>query len=211
MNILYTILIQPIVSIMSFILNIAEPHIGYFLSIITLSFLMSIFLMPIKKMGQKIQDKEIALQYTMYPALLEIKQKYRGEEQFYKIKSLYEHYNYHPIKGLRAMAGLLVQVPFFIGAYHLLSTYTPNIPTAFGDILNLTLADGLLFGINILPFVMAGVTIFIAHKQGIKNPMEKYGLATAFLILLYTSPSSLLIYWTMNLIFSYIIEQVQGQ
>ena len=106
------------------------------------------------------------------------------------------------------VAGLAIQIPFFIGAYHLLSAYTPLNPLAFNT-LNLKQPDALLLGINVLPFLMAGVAIFIAHKQGIKNKMEKYGLAILFLVLLYSSPSALLIYWTMNLIFSYIIEQVR--
>ena len=210
MDFLYNILISPIVFIMENILNTIIPFTGYLGGIISLSFIVSIILITIKKLASKIQKKEADLQYIMYPALLELKQKYKGEEQFYKMKALYKKYNYHPIKSVRMVAGLAIQIPFFIGAYHLLSSYTPPNPLAF-DMFNLTQPDALLLGINALPFLMAGVAIFIAHKQGIKNKMEKYGFAILFLILLYASPSALLIYWTMNLILSYIIEQVLAE
>lgn len=207
-DILFNIFIYPIVFVMELILNASVEAIGYLLAIVIISAMVSIILIPIKKWAGKIQELENTLQYKMYPALTEIKQKYRGEKQFYKMKALYKKYNYHPIKSMRAMAGLVIQIPFFIGAYYLLSSYSPINPFAFG--LNLTTPDGLLFGLNLFPFIMAGITILIAHNQGVKNKFEKYGIAIIFLVLLYFTPSALLIYWTMNLIFSWAIELISN-
>ena len=72
--------------------------------------------------------------------------------------------------------------------------------------------DGLLqiggFSINILPFVMTAANMASALIYGKKlsrrENVQLYGISTLFLVVLYNSPSALLIYWTFNNIFSFV-------
>ena len=162
MDLLYTIFIQPIASVMFLILDKTAPIFGYGSSIILLSALVNIALIPIKKMCTKIEEKETLLQYLMYPALLEIRQKYSGEEQFYKMKALYKSHEYHPIKSFRKSLSLFMQLPFFIGAYSILSTYRVN-DDVFLNIIYLTKSDALLWGLNLMPIIMS--VIFTPEKN----------------------------------------------
>lgn len=206
LDIIYTLLIYPFEFVMGIIVRNAEPMVGYFGAIVILSIGISLILHPMKNWAKKFQDREKDIQYTMYPAVLEAKQKYRGAQQYNRLKAIYKRHNYHPIHSVRGLMGLLVQIPFFIGAFFLLSDYVP-MNTMFAG-LDLTAPDGLYSGLNVLPFVMAILTIALAIQSNVQGWLERYGLAVLFLVLLYTMPSALVIYWTLNLIFGAIISKI---
>lgn len=208
LDIFYTVLVYPIEFVMYTVVAISEPMLGYLGAIIVLSLLVNIILHPFKKWAIKLQNKERDIQYIMYPAVLETKQKYRGAEQFHRLKAIYAHHNYHPIQSIRGLMGLLIQIPFFVGAFFMLSNYMPNNAIIWG--LDLTQPDGVLWGYNILPIIMTVMTIAIALFEGIEGWFERYGLALIFLILLYMMPSALVLYWTFNLIFATIISMVKS-
>ena len=205
-DILYTVFIYPIEFIMDMILQFSEPLFGYLGAVILLSLLVSIILLPLKKIASKLEQKEKDIQYAMYPAVLETKQKYSGAEQFNRLKTIYQRHNYHPIHSVRGLMGLLIQIPFFIAAFFLLSDYVPQNTMVLG--LDLTQPDALFRGINILPFVMAILTIALAINARVQGWFERYGLAILFCVLLYTSPSALLIYWTLNLFFGAVLPVI---
>ena len=62
------------------------------------------------------------------------------------------------------------------------------------------------YSINLLPFIMTAVNIvssFVYGKLLTKaETINIYVIALVFLVLLYNSPSGLLLYWTCNNIFS---------
>ena len=207
MEFLYLIFIYPLEFSMRFLLEILSPFFNYGLAIILLSGIVNILLIPFYKYTEKIQNKERNLQHQMYPALLEIKQKYRGEKQYYKIRDLYKKYKYHPIMGIRSIFGFALQVPFFIAAYSLLSNYDKLNGVSFLFLRDLGKTDNLLFGINMMPFLMtlANLASLFVYKSKIqKNEKEQlFFMALLFLVLLYNSPSGLVLYWTFNNIFSF--------
>ena len=113
---------------------------------------------------------------------------------------------------LRSSISLIIQVPFFIAAYHFLSNLEiiQSIPFLF--IHDLGEPDALFsigsFKINVLPIAMTIINILsgAVYTKGfpIKEKIQLYAMALLFLFLLYDSPSGLVLYWTMNNVFSLV-------
>lgn len=128
------------------------------------------------------------------------------------LSTYYRQNHYHPLMALRSSFSLLIQIPFFIAAYTFLS-HLPDIQgKSFLSIKNLALPDSCItlgsISINILPIVMTLINCISGaiYSKGhpIKEKIQIYASALIFLILLYNSPSGLVIYWTMNNVFSLI-------
>jgi hypothetical protein len=108
--------------------------------------------------------------------------------------------------------GLLLQIPFFIAAYRFLSHTRLLDGVSFLFIKNLIVPDGLIklpFGsINFLPVLMTVINIasslIYAKNLEKKELVQLFGLSLVFLVLLYNSPSGLVLYWTFNNLFSLV-------
>ena len=73
--------------------------------------------------------------------------------------------------------------------------------------------DHLLCGINLLPFIMTLVTVvyaFVMPEIHKKEQLQTVFIGFFFLILLYSAPSALLIFWTCNLLWS-LLDSVLGK
>ena len=213
MKILYISFIYPLETSMQWILEYFSNFLSYGYSIIILSFIVNIILLPLYYYAEFIQKKETDIQHKMYPALLEIKQKYSGEMQYYKMRDLYKKYKYHPIMGLRSIFGFALQVPFFIAAYHMLSNYNKLNGVSFLFLDDLGKPDGILFGINLMPILMTFsnlFSLFIYKGNSLKSETKQlFFMAFLFLILLYNSSAGLVLYWTFNNIFSFFKNLIQ--
>jgi hypothetical protein len=118
------------------------------------------------------------------------------------ISALYKSFNYLPIYSLRSLSSLLIQIPFFIAAYEMLSHFTGLNGQPFLFIKDLGAPDALFFDMNLLPILMTIINfiaaIFMSAGGGYKERKQSFIIATFFLILLYTSPAGLVLYWTFN-------------
>ena len=111
---------------------------------------------------------------------------------------------------MRGATSLLLEIPFFIAAYRFLSGLSILQGVSFGPIADLGKPDGLLhiagLTINLLPIVMTVVNLIscVIFTKGslAKTKIQLYGMAIFFLFFLYTSPSGLVFYWTLNNVFS---------
>ena len=203
MNFLYQIFIYPIESSMNWLLGAIYAHTeSHGFSIILLSLLVNLVLLPLYYIAEQFQIRERKIQSQLQPKLQEFGRAFSGEQRFMMIRTLYRQHGYHPIHSLRASFGFLIQVPFFIAAYHLLSNYSPFEGASFFTIVNLNKPDGLLNGINLLPCVMTGFNLasaFVNAKQQFVNEKNQHlFIALLFLVILYSSPAALVIYWTFN-------------
>ena len=182
------------------------------MSLIILSIIVNIILFPLYHFADGIEKKEKHIQEVMKPKIDEFKSVYKGYELHLYINNVYRMNKYHPAYSLRGLVSLVIQIPFFMGAYAYLTSYTGFQGVSFLFLSNLAQPDGLLqFGkvvINIMPFVMTGINLltgYIYAKDMTKS--EKFtivAIALFFLVVLYNSPSSLLLYWTFNNIFSLV-------
>ncbi|NLP48502.1 MAG: membrane protein insertase YidC [Clostridiales bacterium] len=182
------------------------------LTLIFLSIAVNIILLPFYYLAERIEKKERDIQDKMKPKIDEFKSVYKGYELHLYVKNVYRLHGYKPIYSLRGLISLLIQLPFFMGAYYYLSSYSGFQGVGFLFFNDLSKADALLsfagLQINILPFLMTFLNLasgFVYSKgKEAKDKITIVVIALLFLIILYKSPSSLLIYWTFNNLFSLI-------
>ena len=140
---------------------------SYGFSIILLSLTVTIIMLPLFWIAEKIQDQERARKAKMQPLLDEIKNVKNKQEKYYYTREIYRKNKYHPIYSLTGLLGLMIQVPFFLAAYWMLLEYQPLQGVSFGPIKDLYRPDGLLslggFSINVLPFVMTIVNLLASY------------------------------------------------
>ncbi|PSU64876.1 hypothetical protein C9J20_20670 [Photobacterium phosphoreum] len=211
LSLLYDIFISPLIMGMNFVLVNAYSILhSYGLAIVVLSLVVNTVLLPLYHMADKWQQEEREKQNKMADKVAEIKQAFQGQERFMMLKTLYRQNHYHPIMAVRNSVGFLIQVPFFFAAYQLLSHFPELNGQSFGPFANLGLPDGLLtigdLHINVMPFVMTGINLLSAfvYTKGLssKDKIQLYVFAGIFLVLLYTSPVGLVLYWTLNNVYS---------
>ena len=178
---------------------------NYGLALVLLSFFTFVVLYPFNKKAQQLQNKEHRIQAILEPQSAAIKKQYSGREQYEKLQWLYKRYGYHPLYAVRSALGFILQVPFLTAAYYMLSGLAEIQGVSWGFIPNLGAPDHLLNGINVLPFIMTLVTVVYAFAMpdiSKKERLQTVGIGVFFLLLLYSAPSALLIFWTCNLIWS---------
>jgi membrane protein insertase Oxa1/YidC/SpoIIIJ len=212
MNLLYTIIIYPITLIIEVVFVASEnlfKETG--LSIFFVSAAISVLCLPLYFIAEKWQEIERNLQKQFAPKIAKIKAVFTGDEKYMIISTYYRQNHYHPVYALRSSLGLLIQIPFFIAAYSYLSHLEALQGASFLFIKDLGKPDMLLpfmGGINLLPFVMTLINCAAGaiYTKGlaVKDKIQVYGIAFVFLALLYKSPSGLVLYWTLNNVFSLI-------
>ena len=213
-NFLYYIFIFPLVQIVeiSFVIvyrmfsgNIAIP-----LSILGVSAAVTVCTMPLYYIAEKWQKTERELQAGLKNKVKKIKSVFKGDEQYMVLSTYYRQNHYHPIYALRNSLGVLIQIPFFLAAYSYLSHLELIRGVPFLFISDLGAPDRLLFlggfHFNLLPIAMTVINCVSGaiYTKGlsIREKVQVFGIALVFLVLLYNSPSGLVLYWTMNNIFS---------
>ena len=145
----------------------------------------------------------------MKPLLEEIKRCYKGQERYYYIQTLNRQHNYSSFRSLIPILSLLLQIPFFIAAYQFLEHFDPLSGVSFLFISDLSIPDSFFGAINVLPLLMTFVNVLTAYfytrNGNVAERKQMAAVAGVFLVLLYRFPSSLVLYWTMNNVFSFFI------
>ena len=212
-DIIYTIIISPIVQIIEFVYvfffkifrNIAFSVFGVSLTVSFLS-------LPLYIMAERWQAVERDTVKRLKPAIKKIKSVFSGDEQFMILSTFYRQNHYHPLYSLRSSIGLIVQIPFFIAAYSFLSNLEILRGVSFLSIKNIGAPDSLFhignIPVNILPIAMTLINCaagaVYTQNLSARDKIQVYGMAALFLILLYNSPAALVLYWTLNNIFSLV-------
>ena len=210
---LYTFIISPLELLFEVIFVIANRVIGNEgLAIVFLSLAVSFLVLPLYKRADELQAEERDIQAKMAYRIKRTKQTFKGDERFMMLQEYYRINHYKPIYALKSSASLLLQIPFFIAAYRLLSGMESLQGMSFGFIADLGKEDATFmigsFPVNILPIVMTLINIVtgIIYTKGhpLKSKIQVYGLAVVFLVLLYHSPAGLVFYWLLNNVFSLV-------
>src|SRR6056297_752100 len=180
---------------------------NYGVSVILLSFAVSLLLLPIFILIERAKKRDDAVKQKMKPRLDEIRRCYKGQERYYYIRTLHRQHGYNSIRALVAVLTRLLQIPFFIAAYRFLEHYEPLTGQGFLMIDDLSATDRLLGGINLLPIIMTLVNLvtawFYTRNGNTSERRQMLVIAGVFLVLLYNFPSGLVLYWTMNNVFSF--------
>ncbi|MBQ6018137.1 MAG: membrane protein insertase YidC [Clostridiales bacterium] len=213
LSMLYTLIIAPLELLFEVIFEVADKIIGNAgLSIVFLSLAVNFLVLPLYKRADELQAEERDIQAVMAPHIKHIKKKFKGDERFFMLQEYYRLNNYKPLYALKSSVSLLLQIPFFIAAYNLLSHMQSLQGMRFGILSDLGKEDALFmignFPVNVLPILMTLINIIsgIIYTKGhpLRSKIQVYGLAAVFLVLLYHSPSGLVFYWLLNNVFSLV-------
>ncbi len=183
---------------------------NYGLSLLALSLMVNLILLPVYMPLEKWKKKKAKEQAPMKKELEAIKRAYKGRERYFYTRAVHRRHHFHPIESVILSLGLLIQIPFFLAAYQMLSHYSALEGVSFWFIQNLGAADSAAqfagIPINVLPLIMTILNVISAFLYT-KEPSERkplWILAAVFLFLLYKSPAGLVLYWTANNIFALI-------
>lgn len=173
-------------------------------AIVSLSFICSALMAPLMKAVAGIVKRESDYQSVITPQLDAIKAKYASDmDRHLHIQRLYSRYSYSPLSAVKKVMPLFVQIPFLLLTYYMLIGTAELNGVPFLFLKDLGQADGLIpvLHANLIPLVMTGVnilTVFATPSFTQKDWTQAIGIALLFLVLLYTAPSALLLYWTLN-------------
>ncbi len=197
------------------------PHWG--LAIMLLSLVVGVLMRPLSKIADRLQDQVHEIDARLAPTLSAIKKNYKGAEQSEKILAMYKQEKVHPLYSLKSLLGVFVVIPVFIGAFDMLAENIHLSGVSFLWISDLSRPDAFLqlpfslpfFGsyLNLLPFIMTAFS-FIASKlhthpamdaaQQRKQARNLVFLSLGFLVLFYTFPAGMVLYWATNNLISVI-------
>lgn len=212
-DILYTIFIGPLQLIFEIIYAIANRFIGHpGLAIIILSLIMNFLVLPLYKRSDEMQEAARDVEEKLREGVTHIKKVFSGDEQMMILQTYYRQNDYKPTDALNGSVSLLLEIPFFMAAYNFLSNLDLIQGVSLGPITNLGAPDAMFvvggFTINVLPILMTLINVISSaiYLKGfpLKTKIQLYGMAGFFLVFLYTSPSGLVFYWTLNNLFSLV-------
>ncbi len=193
------------------------------LAVMVLSVFVGVLMQPLSKIADRLQDQVHEIDARLSPTLTAIKKNYKGAEQSEKILAMYKDEKVHPLYSLKSLMGVFVVIPVFIGAFDMLAENIHLSGEAFLWIADLSHPDAFLqlpftlpfFGgyLNLLPFIMTGFS-FVASKmhshpamdaaQQRKHARNLLFMSVGFLVLFYTFPAGMVLYWTTNNLISVI-------
>lgn len=183
-------------------------------ALILLSFVITLSLMPVQQLidyfNHRVAPKKAALKTVEE----EIERVYTGQTRYMYLQTLYRQHGLHPALNLISLALPLLQLPFFLAAYAYLSKLSLFNAASFLAITDLSRPDSLIHvlavTLNLLPFIMLTVNLLnVELGQEGKKSSALYYMALAFFIILYSMPSALVLYWTMNNIFQLLITIIR--
>lgn len=186
-------------------------------AIMLLSVVVHVLMSPLSRAAERLQQQVHATEARLAPELARIKRTCRGEEQAARIIALYKTERVHPLYSLKSLLGVAIVIPVFIGAFDMLAENIHLMNTAFLWIDDLSRPDAFarlpfelpFFGsaFNLLPLLMTGLSILASalHRPPAQHPdlrrrqlHNMIALATLFLVLFYTFPAGMVLYWTTN-------------
>ena len=210
---LYNVVIQPIEYILEIIFTLMYRFFGNAgWALFGVSIGVSFLTLPLYMRADAVQEKQKQKEKNIKKWADHIKKTFKGDEKFMMLETYYRQQNYHQLQSIQGIFPLFLQIPFFIAAYHYLSTLSLLQGYSFGPFADLGAEDRLIViagvGINVLPILMTAINYVSSaiYTKGLplKDKLQPYLLALVFLVLLYRSPSGLVLYWTLNNIFSLI-------
>lgn len=210
---LYNLIIFPISQLLEFFYQfIYEATNKEPVAVIGLSFVVTLCTLPLYMVAEGWQETERKTRARLQPGIDRIKQAFNGDEQYMILNTFYRQNHYNPIMALRSSLSLMIQIPFFLAAYHFLSGFNDLKGISFLFIKDFGSPDETFhigsFAINILPIAMTIINCasgFLYSKgHALREKLQIYIFAAIFLIVLYNSPAGLVVYWTMNNILSLV-------
>lgn len=211
MNFFYNLIIQPLIMIYDVIFSMFYGMLeNTVLAIFALSIVINLLVLPLYRKADLMQKEQHEKVLKMKKWVDHINKHFHGDKRFMILSAYYRIEGYSPLSTIKEAGPLLLQIPFFIAAYRYISSLPMLRNSSWGPIKNLLAPDGLVsvagITINVLPIIMTlinWVSGYIYSKNLLlRQKIQIYGISLVFLVLLYNSPSGLVLYWIMNNMFS---------
>lgn len=202
-------------------IHLVVPH--WATAIMFLSIAVAVLMWPLSQLADRLQRQVQDTEARLAPRIAAIKAESRGEEQAERLLGMYRSEGVHPLYSLKSMVGIAIVIPVFIGAFDMLAENIWLAGEHFLWIADLARPDSvaaLPFSLpflgdqlNLLPFVMTGLSVWASwlHQAPVTadapNSPHLYRLfllALVFLLLFYTFPAGMVLYWTTNNLISVI-------
>ena len=189
------------------------------LAIVVLSMLLAAIIYPVHAWIVRMQDEIGRVRSVLEPKLAEIKAIHTGEEAHHRIVDAYGSLGVTPFYALKPLLGVLVQIPIWIAVFNALGempqledqTFLWIDDLAVPDVVGVLPFDLPLLGstIHLLPFVMVGVGMLSAwtlqskvwsRVEYARQKRNQYWLVMIWFFLFYTFPATLVLYWTLSIL-----------
>ncbi len=210
---LYRMIIGPIELLLnmffSFSFGLTE---SVWCAILLLSLAVNLFTLPLYAMADKKQQDERAREKRMSPWLIHIRNHFYGDERIMVQQAYMRECGKGAFSAINGMLPLFLEIPFFIAAFRFLSGLSLLEGASFARIADLSMPDALIsvggYRVNVLPVLMTAVNItsslVYTKNSSKKEKIQMIVIALIFLVLLYGSPSGVVLYWTANNLFSLV-------
>lgn len=200
LDLLDALFLQPLMLIYATVFAALPEGLGAGFRIIVFSVLLNLALLPVYAQMERRSAASRAVKQRVASDVARMKKHFKGRERYFYIRAVYRQHGYRPSSELFGSSDLFVQILVFATVFRFLSDLDALSGQAFGPIADLAREDGLLGGANLLPFVMTAINALavFAYVDDRSKRIQAMGLGLLFLVLLYRSPSGLVLYWTMN-------------
>jgi len=187
------------------------------LAILLLSLTVKLLMTPLIMVAERWQADVNRIKSLLEPELAAVRQEFKGEEAHNRTLAVYRRHGVSHFYAFKSLAGFLIQIPVFIAAFDMLGENFRLSGEGFLWMADLAAPDRLaslpmplpFFGghFNLLPWVMTLFTVLAARWQEEASlapalrqaqRLRLYAMAAAFLLLLYTFPAGMVLYWTAN-------------
>lgn len=187
------------------------------LAILLLSLTVKLLMAPLIMVAERWQAEVNRIRSLLEPELAAIRREYKGEDAHNRTLAVYRGHGVSHFYTFKSLAGFLIQIPVFIAAFDMLGENFRLSGEGFLWIADLASPDRLMplpmvlpfFGghLNLLPLVMTLFTVLAARWQEEASlapalrhgqRLRLYAMAGMFLLLLYTFPAGMVLYWTAN-------------
>ncbi len=211
MHYIFDIIIESLIFVYDLLFTLIYRSFGNpAITIIILSIVINLIVLPLYKRADDLQKEEQLKKRSMERGVKHIRKTFKSDEQFMMLQAYYRVCHYNPLSFLKESVPLFLQIPFFIAAYRFISSLSILDGASFGPVSNLIEPDRLMtigtLSVNILPVLMTLINLIsgaiYSKDSDIKLKVQIGVTALIFLVLLYDSPSGLVIYWIMNNLFS---------
>ncbi|MBQ3671800.1 MAG: hypothetical protein II921_10070, partial [Treponema sp.] len=121
---LYNMVIAPIEYIVDWVFNfilVKFESVGVIGAVLGVSLAINFLALPLYTIADRLQEKERAVAKKLEYRVGRIKKAFKGDERFMMLQTYYRQNGYHPLYALRSALSILIEIPFFIAAYHYLS------------------------------------------------------------------------------------------
>ena len=217
LTMLYNMVIGPLLILFEAVFALSHRYFSIGTSIVILSLVVNILVLPLYKRADAIQEEERQAQLRLAPGVRRIKKAFHGDERFMMLQTYYRQNGYSQLAPLKGAVPLLLEIPFFLAAYRFLNSLQLLQGAAMGPVHDLSRPDQLIqlggFTLNLLPVLMTAVNLVSAslYTRGapLRSKIQLLVMALVFLVLLYSSPAGLTVYWTLNNLFSLLKNLLQ--